>query len=89
VIKKIINRRNIIMEIKILGIGCKNCVNLAKNTEEALKELEMEATITKVTDMKDIAKYGIMRTPGLVIDEKVVSYGKVASTEEITELLKK
>ena len=77
------------MEIKILGIGCKNCVNLAKNMEEALKELGMEATITKVTDMKDIAKYGIMRTPGLVIDEKVVSYGKVASTEEITELLKK
>ena len=77
------------MEIKILGIGCKNCVNLAKNTEEALKELGMEATITKVTDMKDIAKYGIMRTPGLVIDEKVVSYGKVASTEEITELFKK
>lgn len=77
------------MEIKILGIGCKNCVNLAKNTEEALKELGMEATITKVTDMKDIAKYGIMRTPGLVIDEKVVSSGKVASTEEITELLKK
>ena len=77
------------MEIKILGIGCKNCVNLAKNTEEALKELGMEATITKVTDMKDIAKYGIMRAPGLVIDEKVVSYGKVASTEEITELLKK
>lgn len=77
------------MEIKILGIGCKNCVNLAKNTEEALKELGVEATITKVTDMKDIAKYGIMRTPGLVIDEKVVSYGKVASTEEITELLKK
>jgi len=77
------------MEIKILGIGCKNCVNLAKNTEEALKELGMEATITKVTDMKDIAKYGIMRTPGLVIDEKVVSYGKVASTKEITELLKK
>ena len=77
------------IKIKILGIGCKNCVNLAKNTEEALKELGMEATITKVTDMKDIAKYGIMRTPGLVIDEKVVSYGKVASTEEITELLKK
>lgn len=77
------------MEIKIMGIGCKNCVNLAKNTEEALKELGMEATITKVTDMKDIAKYGIMRTPGLVIDEKVVSYGKVASTEEIVEILKK
>lgn len=77
------------MEIKILGIGCNNCVNLAKNTEEALKELGMEATITKVTDMKDISKYGIMRTPGLVIDEKVVSYGKVASTKEIAEFLKK
>ncbi|MDK2780857.1 MAG: hypothetical protein PWP61_1154 [Trichococcus sp.] len=77
------------MEIKILGTGCKNCINLTKNTEEALQELGMEATITKVTDMKDIAKYGIMRTPGLVIDEKVVSYGKVASVKEIEELLKK
>jgi small redox-active disulfide protein 2 len=77
------------MEIKILGTGCKNCINLTKNTEGALQELGMEATITKVTDMKDIAKYGIMRTPGLVIDEKVVSYGKVASVKEIEELLKK
>ena len=77
------------MEIKILGTGCKNCINLTKNTEEALQELGMEATIRKVTDMKDIAKYGIMRTPGVVIDEKVVSYGKVASVKEIEELLKK
>lgn len=77
------------MEIKILGSGCKNCVKLAGNTEEALKTLGMEATITKVTNLQDIAAYGIMRTPGLVIDEKVVSYGKVAKTEEIVELLKK
>lgn len=77
------------MEIKILGSGCKNCVNLAKNTEEALKTLGMEATITKVTDMQDIASYGILRTPGLVIDEKVVSYRKVAKPDEIVEMLKK
>lgn len=77
------------MEIKILGSGCKNCVNLAKNTEEALKTLEMDATITKVTDVQEIAAYGIMRTPGLVIDEKVVSYGKVAKPDEIIKMLKK
>lgn len=77
------------MEIKILGSGCKNCVNLAKNAEEALKNLGMEATITKVTDLQEIAAYGIMRTPGLVIDEKVVSYGKIAKPEEIVEMLKK
>ncbi|MGP6147337.1 thioredoxin family protein [Jeotgalibaca sp. A122] len=76
------------MEIKILGSGCKNCVNLAKNTEEALKTLGMKATITKVTDMQEIAAYGIMRTPGLVIDEKVVSYGKVAKPNEIITMLK-
>ncbi|MGP6138607.1 thioredoxin family protein [Jeotgalibaca sp. A127] len=76
------------MEIKILGSGCKNCVNLAKNTEEALNDLGMKATITKVTDMQEIAAYGIMRTPGLVIDEKVVSYGKVAKPNEIIAMLK-
>lgn len=76
------------MEIKILGSGCANCINLEKNTREALAALGMEATITKVTDYQDIAAYGIMRTPGLVIDEKVVSYGKVAKPKEIIELLK-
>lgn len=77
------------MEIKILGSGCRNCINLAKNAEEALNILGMEATITKVTDMKEIARYGIMGTPGLVIDEKVVSYGKVAKTKDIVDMLKK
>lgn len=77
------------MEIKILGSGCKNCVKLAGNTEEALKTLGMEAIITKVTDLQEITAYGVMRTPALVIDEKVVSYGKVAKPEEIIEILKK
>ena len=77
------------MKIKILGSGCKNCVTLAKNAEEALKDLGMEAEIIKVTDFKDIASYGIMSTPGLVIDEEVVSYGKVLKPAAIKDILEK
>ena len=77
------------MKIKILGSGCKNCVTLAKNAEEALKDLGKEAEIIKVTDFKDIASYGIMSTPGLVIDEEVVSYGKVLKPAAIKEILEK
>ena len=77
------------MKIKILGSGCKNCVTLAKNAEEALKDLGMEAEIIKVTDFKDIASYGIMSTPGFVIDEEVVSYGKVLKPVAIKEILEK
>ena len=77
------------MIIKVLGPGCKNCVPLKENTEKALKETGMEAEIIKVEDMKDIVSYGVMRTPALVIDEKVVSYGKVLKPNEIIELLEK
>ncbi|SFO15640.1 thioredoxin family protein [Proteiniclasticum ruminis] len=77
------------MKIKVLGSGCKNCVTLTKNTEEALKEMGIEAEIIKVTDFKDIASYGIMSTPGLVIDEEVVSYGKVLKPNAIKEILEK
>ncbi len=77
------------MKIKVLGSGCKNCVNLTANTEAALKELGIDAEIIKVTDFKDIASYGIMSTPGLVIDEQVVSYGKVLKPAAIKEILEK
>ncbi|MDF2685340.1 MAG: redox-active disulfide protein [Clostridia bacterium] len=77
------------MVIKILGSGCKNCVALAENTKEALKELNIEATIDKVTDFKAIAAYGIISTPGLVIDEKVVSFGKVLKPKEIIKIIEK
>ena len=60
------------MIIKVLGSGCRNCVTLKENTEAALKETGMDAEIVKVTDIKDIMAYGIMSTPALVIDEKVV-----------------
>ena len=58
------------MKIKVLGPGCKNCVNLEKNTRAALAELGLDADVEKVTDYGDIAAYGVMKTPGLVIDEE-------------------
>lgn len=77
------------MTIKILGSGCKNCVTLAENTRAALAQMGMSAEIIKVTDFSQIASYGIMSTPGLVVDEKVVSFGKVLRTPEIVKLLEK
>jgi small redox-active disulfide protein 2 len=77
------------MIIKILGSGCKKCVALGENAKIALQAAEIDAEIEKVTDIVAIAGYGIMSTPGLVIDEKVVSTGRVLSAPEIGELLKK
>lgn len=77
------------MTIKILGSGCKNCVTLADNTKAALQALGLEAEVIKVTDFSEIAGYGIMSTPGLVVDEKVVSFGKVLKPNEIVKLLQK
>ena len=77
------------MEIKILGPGCRNCEKLQANAHEALKKIGMEATIIKVEDPIEIAKYGIMQTPGLVINEKVVSYGRILTLKHIAELLQK
>ncbi len=75
------------MIIKILGSGCKKCVTLKENTEVALKETGMEAEIIKVMDFKDIMTYGVMTTPALVINEKVVSFGKVLKPKEIIKIL--
>ncbi len=75
------------MEIKILGSGCKNCCTLEENARKAVEEKGLKATFEKVTDFKSIANYGVMRTPGLVVDEKVISSGKVLSVEEIKEKL--
>ena len=73
--------------IKILGPGCANCVNLEKATRQAVEELGLEATFEKVTDYADIAAYGIMRTPGLVVDEQVLVSGRVPKAAEIAQLL--
>jgi small redox-active disulfide protein 2 len=77
------------MILKILGTGCPNCLRLEENTRTALKSLGLEAEIVKVKDMNEISQYGIMRTPGLVIDEKVVSYGKVLNVQEVMALFNK
>ncbi len=77
------------MNIKILGSGCSNCKNLEKATINAVSELGLNATISKVEDIQQIMGYGIMRTPALVVDEKVLVYGRVPSVNEIKELLQK
>lgn len=75
------------MIIKVLGPGCANCQNLEAHTREALQDLGLDATVEKVTDYAAIAGYGIMRTPGLVVDEKVLVSGRVPTTAQIRELL--
>ncbi|WP_234124200.1 thioredoxin family protein [Clostridium hydrogenum] len=75
------------MEIKILGTGCSNCKKLEANAKEAIKELNVDAQITKVEDIKDIMKYGVMRTPAIVINEKVKMFGKVCTVDEIKKYI--
>jgi small redox-active disulfide protein 2 len=71
------------MKIEILGPGCPRCQALAKNTEEALKELGLSADVEKVTDMGRIVGYGVMATPGIVVDGKLMGSGKLFTTGEI------
>jgi small redox-active disulfide protein 2 len=75
------------MNIKILGTGCARCHQLEKTTMEVVKELGIDATIEAVNDMRQIMSYNILTTPGLVIDEKVVSSGKVPSKAEVNQLI--
>jgi small redox-active disulfide protein 2 len=75
------------LTIKVLGSGCANCVNLASRTQQAITNLSIEAKVEKVTDYAEIMKYKILATPGLVINEKVVSAGRVPSEAEITTFL--
>ena len=75
------------MIIKILGSGCNNCVNLERVTREAVADLGLDAQIEKVTDYAEIMGYGVMSTPGLVVDEKVVVAGRVPTPAKVRELL--
>jgi small redox-active disulfide protein 2 len=76
------------MIIKVLGSGCTNCLNLEKAAREALTELGIDATVEHVTDPSDIASYGVMRTPGLVVDEQVVVSGRVPTSAALRALLR-
>ena len=75
--------------VKVLGSGCAKCNALELATKAALEQLGMDASIEHVTDFAKIASYGVMSTPALVVDGKVVSYGKVLKTEEVVAILKK
>jgi small redox-active disulfide protein 2 len=77
------------MEIKILGTGCQKCKTLEKVTRDAVSEMGIEADIIKEEDIVKIMGYGIMNTPGLVINGKVVSSGRVLSSKEIKEIISK
>lgn len=75
------------MEIKVLGTGCARCKSLEKVTTKAVQELNLDATVEKVEDIQKIMEYAVMRTPALVIDEKVVISGQVPKVAEMKELL--
>lgn len=75
--------------IKILGSGCAKCNELESNTKAALEQLGMDSVIDHVTDFVKIASYGVMSTPALVVDGKVVSYGKVLKTNDVIKILQK
>ena len=75
--------------VKVLGSGCAKCKELEANTLAALRQLGMDAAVDHVTDFMQIASYGVMTTPALVVNGKVVSMGKVLKTDEIIELLQK
>lgn len=73
--------------LQILGSGCANCTRLASHVEAAARELGMEFTVEKVTDMQAIARVGVMKTPALVVDGKVKVYGRVPTVDEIKTML--
>ena len=75
--------------VKVLGSGCAKCIQLEAATKAALEQLGMDTTIDHVTDFSQIAAYGVMTTPALVVDGKVVSYGKVLKTNEVVMILQK
>ena len=77
------------MKIEILGVGCPKCKQLTANAEAAVKELNIQAEISKITDIDKITEYGVMMTPALAVDGTVVSAGKVLSKDEIKKIVSK
>ena len=71
------------MKIKVLGTGCSKCISLERKLNELVKEHNLDVEIEKVSQLEEIMKYGIMMTPGIVINEKVVSFGSVPKDKQI------
>ncbi len=74
--------------IKILGTGCPNCLRLERSVVQVLKELEIAAEVEKVTDIPSILAYGIVGTPGLVINERLKASGRVPGAGELTKMIR-
>lgn len=77
------------MRIEILGVGCPKCKQLTANAEAAAKELNIQAQISKVTDISRITEYGVLMTPALVIEGNIVAQGKILTVEQMKELILK
>ena len=75
------------MEIKVLGTGCAKCKALDQVTREAVKELELDANVEKIEDIQRIMEYGVMMTPALIVNDKVILKGKVPSLKKMKSLL--
>lgn len=76
------------ISVKVLGTGCKKCKTLEQKVRDLAIQNNIDAEFTKVTEIEDIMKYGIMMTPGLVINEQVKSYGIIPKDEQILNWLK-
>ena len=76
-----------LVSIKVLGSGCKSCHELYENTKEAVKNAGLSVEVEYITDMKKIMEYGVMSMPALVVNEKVVSMGKVLKAADVEKLL--
>ncbi|XMB86306.1 thioredoxin family protein [Mycoplasmatota bacterium WC44] len=76
------------MLVKVLGSGCASCERLMDNAKQAVEELGIEATFEKVSDAIEIAKSGVMKTPGLIVDGKVLFSGRVPTVETIKKYIK-
>ncbi|MFO7831333.1 MAG: thioredoxin family protein [Desulfuromonadaceae bacterium] len=77
------------LKIQILGTGCAKCDKLAKHAKEAADNMKIDCEIEKVTDINDIMGFGVMTTPALVVDAKVVVSGKVPGVKELEKILQK
>lgn len=76
------------MVIKVLGSGCKNCKKLLSNVEKAIKDMSLDGVdVEYITELDEISKTGLLRTPGLMFDKKIVSSGRVPNTKEVKTML--
>lgn len=77
------------MNVKVLGGGCSKCETLLANAKEAIEKAGVKAEVEYITDMEQVMSYGVMSMPAIVVNEQVVSMGKVLKTAQVEELLKK